>query len=140
MNWGKGIVIGLIAFMMFILAMGVRMMSNQTDDYDHDYYEKGLTFDVDYKKETQVVADNARPQIEITADSLKAIFKNVSTGIIHFARPSDRRMDRTLHFETDKDGKFASKFNLPTKGRWNLVFEWQSNKKSYLYQQEVTIP
>lgn len=140
MNWGKGIVIGMAAFITFIVAMGVRMMSNQTDDYDHDYYEKGLRFDADYRKEKQVTLDDAKPAITLNASIISIKFKAEATGQIHFARPSDRRMDRLTHFKSDVNGIYNSKVGLPANGRWQLVLDWQSNGKQYLYQQEVWVP
>jgi len=140
MNWGKSIIAGMIVFMLFILAMFIKMMNSNTDDYDHQYYEKGLTFDTDYAKEKQVVTDKAGPQISIVHDSLKVQFITAARGELNFVRPADNRMDRSVTFHTGVNGLFATKLHLAASGRWQLVFNWQSNSKKYLYQKEVYIP
>ncbi|PTQ98220.1 nitrogen fixation protein FixH [Mucilaginibacter yixingensis] len=140
MNWGKGIIIGMAIFMAFILAMGVRMFNNPTDDYDHDYYEKGLRFDADYRKEKQVTLDDAKPKITLTASAIDIKFKTAATGQIHFMRPADRRLDRQLQFKSDATGAYNASLGLPASGRWQVQLNWQSNGKQYLYQQEVWVP
>ncbi len=40
MNWGKGIITGMIIFMLFILSMCIYMFRMPADEYDHQYYEK----------------------------------------------------------------------------------------------------
>lgn len=131
---------GMAAFMAFILALSIRMMSSQTDDYDHDYYEKGLTFNADYNRERQVTVDHAQPHVSLTANLLDIDFKAMATGHIRFVRPSDRRLDKAIAFKSNADGRYAANIHLPAPGRWQLVVDWQSNTKKYLYQQEVWVP
>ena len=46
MNWGLKIVIGLATFIVFIVSMGIYMVSKDTDSLvDNDYYEKSLSYD-----------------------------------------------------------------------------------------------
>ena len=140
MNWGKAIILGMAAFMMFILVLGIRMMTQPTDDYDHDYYEKGLTFDTDYRKEKQMMIDDAQPVAQLRDSNLTVKFKEMAVGKIHFLRPADRSLDRTLKFNSDINGNWKTSLTLPATGEWRLVFEWESNKKQYLYEQEIFVP
>ena len=139
LNWGKGLIIGMAMFMLFIIALGVTIFSQKTDDYDHDYYEKGLEFNHDYDREHQVVVDNAKPVLKIDGQILDVTFVAEAKGNVRFIRPSDSKMDKQLKFESNTNGLV----NLPLaqfeKGRWQLVFEWNSRGKQYLYQQEIFV-
>lgn len=137
MNWGKGIIIGMAIFMLFIISMGVRMLNSKTDDYDKEYYEKGITFDDDYKKEKQVTTDNAQPRIQITDSHVILKFKESAVGYLRLNRPSDRRLDRQVQFTTNNDGMYKADLKLPAVGRWHIELQWQSKGKSYLYQQQA---
>lgn len=140
MNWGKGIVIGMAVFMLFILTLGARMMTTATDDYDHAYYEKGLTFDVDYRKELQVVNDHAQPVVSLKNGIVSIQFKDAAAGKVNFIRQSDRNLDRACQFKTGTGNVYLLKTPLPAKGHWQIVADWQSNGKAYLYQQQLWVP
>jgi len=136
MNWGKGIILGMAIFVLFIVGLCVYMLASPADDFDHQYYEKGLNFDHDYAREQQVVKDHAQPLIQFTGEQLKITFSQSANGTVKFTRPSSSLSDRTFpitHTELDIPLK-----SLAT-GEWQLTFEWTSNKKAYLFYQEVYI-
>lgn len=136
MNWGKVIVITLAIFGLFIAGMSVYMFATPQDDYDHEYYEKGLNFDKDYAREENVVKDDAQPHIRIDNSALYISFKNTASGTIKFERPSDTHMDRIFAVNT-------AYYIVPTAkllpGEWQVVFEWKSGGHPYLYQQKIFI-
>jgi len=138
MNWGKGIVIGMCTFIVYIIAMGVAMF-RQPDDYDKKYYEKGLAFDADYAKEKQVVTDNAKPKVTLTKTHMEVLFNGPVTGTINFLRPSDGKMDQEIPM-TGTSSEVQVPLSLISAGRWQLVIEWTANKHAYLYKQEVLLP
>ncbi|MBD1384366.1 FixH family protein [Mucilaginibacter rigui] len=137
MNWGKGIILGMCLFMAFIVGMVV-FMFRQPDDYDKRYYEKGLAFDADYKKEKQVIIDNAKPAIGLTKTQLQVKFATPVNGTINFVRPSDGKLDKKIELPG------TAAVNIPLSGllagQWQLVIEWTANGHAYLYKQEVLLP
>nr|WP_294796090.1 FixH family protein [uncultured Mucilaginibacter sp.] len=139
-NWGKGLIIGMSIFMLFIISLAVAIFNQKADDYDHSYYEKGLDFDNDYKREQQVVADGAKPTIKVNAGILNLGFKGQTKGKLHFQRPSDQKMDKEMLFDTDVSGKSEVPLKQFTRGRWQLIIEWANQDKQYLYQQEIFVP
>ncbi|HTE00114.1 MAG TPA: FixH family protein [Mucilaginibacter sp.] len=139
MNWGKGIVTGMIIFMLFISGMVVFMFLSPTDDYDHQYYEKGLGFDHDYDREKQVVKDHAQPLIRITDDSIKFTFPHPVKGTIKFERPSNNTLDKVYQLNSGGSNEVDISIDPLASGKWKLVFDWKSNNKAYLYQQEIYI-
>jgi len=109
------------------------------DEYDHQYYEKGLTFNHDYDLEVQVVKDHAKPIIQISKDDVVITFINAVKGKVTFARPSDATLDRTFALVSGPQNEVI----IPTKriapGRWRLVFNWKAGEKEYLYQEEIYV-
>lgn len=129
----------MIIFMLFISAMGVRMFMVPGDDYDHQYYEKGLTFNRDYDREKQVTTDQATPVIEQVGQTLALKFKTPLTGSILFERPSDQQQDRTFPLAPDENNKVVLPVAKLATGKWQLTLNWQHEGKNYLYHQEITI-
>ncbi|QBQ42200.1 FixH family protein [Sphingobacterium psychroaquaticum] len=133
MNWGLKIVIGLGAFMIFIVAAGVYMVSHDSDSLvDNDYYEKSLTYDEVYVSKENLEKDGAKPTIKVRNDTLYIHFVHADNqGELQFKRPSDGKLDVTLPFAT-KTNDFQLPVSTFTKGSWDLDVNWKSNSKTYL--------
>ena len=101
MNWGMKIVVGLAAFMIFIVSVGVYMVSRDTDTLlDDDYYEKGLTYDDVYQRKQNLVDDGAKPALKVDRDTLFITFVQYDNkGEIFFRRPSDGSLDQKIPFD-----------------------------------------
>lgn len=139
MNWGKGIILGMAIFILFITGMGVFMFLSPTDEYDHQYYEKGLTFNQDYDREKQVANDHAQPVIQVADGYMKLTFTHAVKGKITFERPSNNLLDKVFQLDSGLGNEVEIPIGSITKGQWQLVFDWKSNNKSYLYQKAVFI-
>ncbi|SEM64998.1 hypothetical protein SAMN05192574_101331 [Mucilaginibacter gossypiicola] len=139
MNWGKGIIAGMAAFMLFILSMCIYMFNAPVDDYDHQYYEKGLSFNKDHDREEQVNKDHAEPVMLQSDDRLMITFSEPITGKVSFMRPSDKALDRSFKLNSGSSKSAELDLQGVAKGLWQLTFEWESGKKSYLYHKEVYI-
>lgn len=139
MNWGKGIISGMVVFMLFIIGMVAYMFSTRADDYDHQYYEKGLNFDKDYDKERQVVKDQAQPQLTIGNTGLQLTFVKPAVGKITFVRPSNQYQDRVFKIDTHAGPIAYLPLQSIEKGKWRLIIEWKSSNQAYLYQKEIFI-
>jgi hypothetical protein len=139
MNWGKGIIMGMILFMLFILCMCFYMFAAPNDDYDHQYYEKGLTYNQYYNKEVQVIKDHAQPAIKMSGDYIFIKFIDSAVGTVELQRPSNNLLDKTYQLNSREGTETQINVKPLAKGRWLLIFDWQSNKKAYTYQKAITI-
>jgi hypothetical protein len=140
MNWGNGIFLAMTAFLLFILAMCYVMFSAPDDDYDHQYYEKGLSFDHDYNREKQVYTDKAVPAMAIDGKTLTLTFSQpVSGGSVSLVRPNNAAMDERFALNNASGSKLLIPLKSMAKGKWLVVFDWQAGKKDYLYQKSVYI-
>lgn len=131
MNWGKGLVIGLAAFMIFITVLVVQMFRTAEDSFDKDYYEKGLAYDKEYEQKQQVITDSAQPIIKQTDDYITLSFAGVDSGTVNFKRPNDRSKDQRFSVNIAEVQFPKTEFE---KGEWTIVINWTANNKKYLYQ------
>ena len=125
----------MVIFILFILSMCIYMFKMPADEYDHQYYEKGLNFDKDFAKEKQVQTDHAQPVIMVNGDVVNIGFAKAATGTARFLRPSSQDADKVLELDGSPNEQLPVK-NL-ARGRWQLIINWTSDRKSYLYQQEI---
>ena len=137
MNWGKGLVIGLAAFMIFITVLVVQMFRTAEDSFDKDYYEKGLAYDVDYQQMQQVIADKAQPNIQQNDEFVTITFMEADSGTVNFKRPSDRSKDQLFSFNQKEVQLPKSSFD---KGEWQIIIRWMVGQKKYLYQTNLFMP
>lgn len=137
MNWGKGLIIGLAAFMIFITVLVVQMFRTAEDSFDKDYYEKGLTYDVDYQQMQQVVTDKAQPSIQQNDEFVTITFMDIDSGTVNFKRPSDRAKDQLFSFNQKEVQLPKASFD---KGEWRIVIRWTAGRKKYLYQTNLFMP
>ena len=137
MNWGKGIIGGMIVFMLFIIAMCVYMFTMPADEYDAKYYEKGLNYDQDYKRSQQVIKDKAQPQIEADSCCIEVSFPQTVLGQIKLTRPSSNILDRVIAIDNRNGQPVQILTTNMAKGKYQLTSDWTSNNKDYLYQKEV---
>lgn len=137
MNWGKGIIGGMAVFMAFILGMCVYMMRLPADEYDHQYYEKGLNFNEAYNKELRTAKEKAEPTVTVTGNNIELFFKKSAVGTISFVRPANQYLDRTFKIDTQAGPVVTLPLNGIAKGNWQLVIEWQSDGKAYLFRKQI---
>ncbi|WP_184547163.1 FixH family protein [Mucilaginibacter sp. FT3.2] len=139
MNWGKGIIGGMVLFMLFIISMCVYMFMIPEDGYDHQYYEKGLNFDKDYNKERQVEQDGARPLIHVSRKAVIITFTKPALGRVKFVRLANQILDKEFKLDSIAGNTIVIPVQSIAAGRWQLVLNWESNHKAYLYQEEIYI-
>ena len=139
MNWGKATIIILLAFVLFICGLSYYMFRSPADEYDRQYYEDGLNFDHDYNREAQVSKDHAQPRITVSADSIRFVFPQTVKGRVKLMRPASDARDTSFALDNTAQKEISLATESLTKGKWQLVLEWTSNQKAYLYQQEITI-
>ena len=141
-NWGTGIVIALVLFMIFILSFVYKTIA--VDKYEHhlvseDYYKDELY----YQKEIDKLNNAAKLSENITlSNSEKGItisfpedkdFNKIK-GRIYFQRRSNLKLD------FKKEIKLSDHFiiipdSLLVSGKWIIKIDWQYNDEEYLLKE-----
>lgn len=139
MNWGTKLIIGMALFMSFIITLAVLMIRSDSDDLvDANYYEKGIEYDKDYDRKSQLIKDHAEPEISVN-ELLKITFKSPAVGNIRLIHPSDKTMDSTMNFNSGTGIQVEFPLANFRKGHWKVSLEWTSSGKSYLYDKNIII-
>lgn len=126
-------------FMSFIITLAVLMIRSDSDDLvDTNYYEKGIEYDKDYVRKSQLIEDNAEPEISVN-DQLTIIFKSPAVGSIRFIHPSDKSKDSKMDINSGAGNQVEFPTDNFRKGHWKVSLEWKSNGKSYMFDKNIII-
>ncbi|SOD14467.1 FixH family protein [Pedobacter xixiisoli] len=142
MNWGTKLVLGMAAFMSFIIGMVVYMFKQHGNDslVEEDYYEKGINYDREYEAKSNTLNDDATPEIKQSQSQLIIQLKDAADYQLTLMRPSAKEKDVKSSGKTIDDGNLIiiEAGNLD-KGLWSLKLEWRSNGKDYMYTKDIRI-
>jgi len=140
MNWGKGIIITMGAFMCFILFMVVTLMSKSTDLESEDYYKK----EIEYEQEMNALKNASQlkehAKIDLTDEYVVVVLptkEQVSNVQIALFRPDNKKKDRLLNENNSKTIMIAK--NTLFKGRYNVAIKYEVNSKKILQKEEIMI-
>ncbi len=144
LNWGTGIVVAFIGFIVFILYFIIIMSVD--DNYNHDlvtedYYAEELTYQKDINKLKN--AKNLLQNITYkkTEEGLTIMFpsnidfKKIS-GKVFLYRPSNKQLDYESTISLSNPLLLIPDSRL-LDGRWNIKIDWQYNGKSYLFKESI---
>ncbi len=141
MNWGTKITIVMLCFMTMIGTYAYLMMTSKSDELvDKDYYEKGINYDIDYKKKENVKRNHMEPGVVLHNDSLLITFPAAAVGTLKLIRTADKTMDRSFPMETDAANQFQISIRGKDSGLWRLEMDWMASGTPYLYEKEVMLP
>jgi hypothetical protein len=142
MNWGKKLVIGMAAFMIFIISMGAVMIMRNNDDalIEGNYYEKGQAFDADYKAKQDAIDDLVVPSITINDFGVTITFPVPVKYQLICRRLSDYHMDKIFNGYTDEDRDIQILKGELEPGLWLLRIQYTTRGKNYLFEGEIMMP
>lgn len=141
MNWGTKIVLGMVAFMLFIIGMVAYMFSvHGNDSLVEDYYEKGLNYNQEYQAKENVLNDEAEPVIKINAHQIIIQLKDSASYELKIMRPAKAAEDITSKGNTIGATNLilVDRANMHT-GVWILELKWTSNAKDYQFNKNITL-
>jgi hypothetical protein len=139
MNWGKGIVIGMVTFMGFITFLVVGLMMNKVDLESEDYYKREINYEQEIK--AQENANNLEAKIEISSNKEFVVVK-VPEGEfqeieLHLTRPNDKKMDKRFKIQGTKS--FLIDKKELEKGVYTVELSYMVNNKPCLQKESVSI-
>jgi len=143
-NWGTGIVIGLILFMGFILVMVFMMSTEKKYNYDlvtEEYYKEELKFQEEIDAENNTFLLSEKVKLVRKPEGLILVFpkeieENKILGTVFLYRPSNKRLDFEIPLELTKSELLIPKDQL-LDGRWNIIVRWRSNDMDFLFKEEI---
>lgn len=144
MNWGKGITLVIILFIITMLGM-VFYASKQTNEMvENNYYDKELKYQslIDASKNLNVISTDSL--IVQEENQLKVVIPNAlvngfKDGNIEFLSNDAEKKDTNIAFSPDSTGNYIIPRNDIKSGYYNARIKWVSNEKNYYREQKVII-
>ncbi|UKN01487.1 FixH family protein [Paracrocinitomix mangrovi] len=140
MNWGKGITIGIAAFMLFILSFVYRATQYEAELVTDNYYEEEVNIDKDKVSRKNYKELNENVNIIQKEEGVCFHFpENVqnSEGTIEFYRADGKIFDRTFSIEADNNGDQCLPYEEFVKGRYDVSVRWNDKQKDYLFEDDI---
>ena len=143
-NWGTGIVIGIIIFVVISITMTVIFMTQDVNLVADKYYENSLQYQEEIDKQSRTIALNEEVEINFNGEVISILFpsayldKNIS-GEIYFYRPSNPMLDFKIPLELNDEGNQLILAKNFEKGFWRLKLNWTMGGNGYYNERAVTI-
>ena len=143
-NWGKGLVVGMLCFMGFILYLVITMSTNKKYSHDlvtEEYYAKEMAYQDEIDQESNLKTLSKTITGKRTTEGWLLRFPEEindtnSKGTVFLYRPSNQKLD--IDFPMVLSG---SNLLIPDDrlidGRWNITIQWKTQGKPYLYKKSI---
>ena len=143
-NWGTGILITIIVFMVITIGTVVFLMNQDVDLVSSDYYDKGIQHQVQIDRENrtssmseavQIIPENGFVRFTFPKSYLQKGLK----GTIQFYRPSDSKKDFALPVSIDTSAQQLISTQNLEKGYWKVKLNWTQDSAEYYKESSFVI-
>ncbi len=144
LNWGTGIVIAMLSFMIFILSFVYKSLA--MDEYQHelvseDYYKDELHYQEEIDKlnnshslEQDIVLTNSKEGVLVSFP--KNIVQESIVGSIYFQRLSNEKLDFTEQIKLSGHQQMIPVEKLVS-GKWIVKIDWETGQDKYLFKESL---
>ncbi len=139
MNWGKGIMIGMVCFMAFIITLVTILMQQKIDLVTDNYYVKELEYNHTFSAQSNYMQSGASIEVYVQNDTLNVIVPEVFrkakiTGYLF--RPNDSGND--LKWTSEPSEHIAIPVGKLPKGVYELTISGEYNGKPFEFHDALT--
>ncbi len=143
-NWGTGILITIILFMIIVISTAVYLMNQDVDLVTNDYYNKGINHQQQIDRMNRTNAMDDEVQIRPENGYLKLKFpksyaQKSFNGTIQFYRPSDSKKDFSLSISIDTSAQQIIPVQNLEKGYWKVELSWTQDSLEYYKESSFVI-
>ncbi|HMN50107.1 MAG TPA: FixH family protein [Ignavibacteriaceae bacterium] len=143
-NWGTGILITIILFMIIVISTAVYLMNQDVDLVTNDYYNKGINHQQQIDRMNRTNAMDDKVQISPENGYLKLKFpksyaQKSFNGTIQFYRPSDSKKDFALSISIDTSAQQIIPVQNLEKGYWKVELSWTQDSLEYYKESSFVI-
>ena len=144
-NWGTGLVLGMVFFIGFILFFVYRMTTENTLEHDlvtESYYQKEMELQATiYAKQNTAAMEKQITGIKTDMGYLlqfpEAFNPEKIKGNVFLYRPSNKQLDFQLPLKLT-DPNLLIPDNRLLDGRWNITVDWEYEGKQYRLEKQIT--
>lgn len=141
MDWGKGILVTIIAFVSFILVL-VTISIRQDDIHlvTENYYEEEIKYQEHIQRE-KATSSLGRDVLVWNSQS-KVIHLDLpigAEGSLHFFRPSDAQLDRKIPIKITELGGSEIPIDTLLPGYWRVQLTWTEHGVDYYQEKKIAL-
>jgi len=142
-DWGTGLVIGMVLFIGFILSL-VFLMTRDGSQHElvvEDYFKQELLLEDKLLSRRNYVALNAPISGTKTDQGWNLSFPEILnieqiTGTVFLYRPSNKQLDFAIPLQMSGSNMLIPKDRL-VDGRWNISVQFLHNGQPHLYEKQI---
>ena len=136
-NWGTGILLSIIIFMLILIGIVYVFMNQDVDLVTKDYYGKELKYQDHINKMNNTSESGKEIGISYINNSVKLVFPDSASdvkpsGSIYFYRPSGSNKDFSLPVEISSGNIQTINAASFDKGLWTIKIEWEMGGKNII--------
>lgn len=141
MNWGHGLTILFVSFVLFMVSLVVICMRQDNIHLvTQNYYEE----EIKYQQQIDKMANAEGLGREIfsyhTQDRTVDLNLPVGAmGTLHLFRPSDARLDQKFQVEMRPGNSLSFDLGHLQQGYWKMMLTWKEGDKEYYLEEKITI-
>lgn len=142
MNWGKGIVVAMVLFAIFIVYFVVKMILSAPGGIPEKYYEKGNKYQEVIDAKSKGGSNNPKVEYNSEVGGFVIQFDSATyAGIdsVHAAfhwPPDARKTVRAIFYQSELTRNIAVKCPGPT-GGWNAEIVYFMDAQKFIFQKKV---
>jgi len=143
-NWGTGILITIIIFMIITIGTVVFLMNQDVDLVASDYYNKGIQHQDQIDRINRTNEMDEAVEISPENGFVRLIFpksftQKVLNGTIQFYRPSDSKKDFSVDLVIDTSAQQLISTQSMDKGYWTIKLNWTQDSVEYYKESSFVI-
>ena len=140
MNWGKGITLFLVAFIVFITTLAVILMRTDSELVSEDYYKREVEYGNEIEAEQNALDIKAVLNTDINESGVFIQIKNtgeIDELLVYLLRNNNPDLD--IQKIVKGPSVFIDKTELVA-GKYGLTASWKSDDKYFQMKKEIWIP
>ena len=143
-NWGTGILITIIIFMVITISTVVFLMNQDVDLVASDYYNKGIQHQQQIDRVNRTNVMDEKVLINLENGFIRLVFpkqfeQKSLNGKVEFYRPSDSKKDFTLSLSIDTSAQQIIPTQNLEKGYWKIKLNWTLDSIEYYKESSFVI-
>jgi hypothetical protein len=141
MDWGKGIFITIVVFVIFMISLVV-VCVKQDDIHlvTQNYYEEEIKYQGQIDK--MINASEIGYEVLVYDSQLKKValmLPKGAKGTLHLFRPSDARLDQKIEFDIAESNTSSVDVKDLKPGYWRIKLSWSEDGKEFYEEKKINI-
>ena len=146
-NWGHGIAIFLVIFVVTTISVVVKISTDEAYDNElvsEDYYGDELKYQEEINKAKNASELSSSVIYRVSKEGVTLTFPSdfdysKVTGIVKMRRPSKKILDFQVLVKLDSTYKMLIPSEKAIQGKWNMVIDWNVGDKEFMYKAKVRL-